>query len=200
MKLTGILSKVNNAYVLADVSKQALAFKQENEKLSVKVPNKLKQPRVTVVVLEIANEEAKVIDETLQQQKDGTIRLPVSKCEFAIRRISYDYDKQVTVRWGENTRQGLIWTVNVKQPGSFKVISEDSGNEDFVYSLITSIDTLDLNAKGSIGKMTKKEQAGSIKLNQAGIHQIMVYPKVPTSKANKQSYNFKGLELIPVNP
>ena len=48
------------------------------------------------------------MDETLQQESDGVIKLPVAKCEFAIRRISYDYEQQVTYRWGENTKQGLI--------------------------------------------------------------------------------------------
>ncbi|CAH8283553.1 alpha-L-fucosidase [Mariniflexile fucanivorans] len=196
-KLNGILSKVNNAYVLADASKQALTFKQENEKLSVTVSDALKQSRVTVIVLEIADEKAKVIDETLQQEKDGSIKLPVSKCEFAIRRISYDYDEQVTHRWGENTKQGLIWTVNVKKPGTFKVISEDTGNDVFVYTLKAANDSIVLNAKGVMGKLTKKQQEGSIKIEEAGVHKLTVYPKIPASKASKGSYKFKGLELVP---
>jgi alpha-L-fucosidase len=197
VELNGLLSEVQNAYCLADASKQSLTFKQENEKLSIAVPENLQQPRVTVIVLEIADAEATVIDETLQQAEDGTIELPVAKCEFAIRRISYDYDKKVTIRWGENTKQGLIWTVNVKQPGKFKVISEDTGNDGFTYNLITPTDTLELNAKGKLREMTKKQQEGSISLNK-GTYKIMVYPKVPASKATKQSYHFKGLELVPV--
>lgn len=197
--LKGILSKVTKAYVLADKTQQSLHFEQENENLSVTVPKALRQPRVTVVVLEIEDQVAKVIDETIQQENDGTIKLPVSKCEFAIRRISYDYEKEVTHRWGENIKQGLIWTVNVKKPGVFKVISEDNGNAGFVYSLSTPYDTLTLHAKGEIGKMTKKEQKGNIKIEQAGVHKITVYPKVPTSKATKYSYEFKGLELVYVS-
>ncbi|MBU2950929.1 alpha-L-fucosidase [Tamlana agarivorans] len=196
--LDGLLSKVTKAYILADTSKQALVFNQEKAHLSVTVPNDLVQPRVTVVVLEIEDEQAKVIDETIQQKTDGSIHLPVSKCEFSIRRISYDYDKKVTHRWGENTKQGLIWTVNVKQPGSFKVISEDSGNDGLIYNLSNSKDTLMLNAKGTIGKLTKKEQEGHITIDEPGVHKFTVYPKVPASKATKGSYKFKGLELIPV--
>ncbi|ANW96108.1 hypothetical protein AXE80_07380 [Wenyingzhuangia fucanilytica] len=196
--LTGLLSKVNKAYVLADTSKQALSFKQDNDELSVTVPTPLIQPKVTVIALEIDDEKAKVIDETLQQEENGMIKLPVSKCEFAIRRISYDYDTELTHRWGENVKQGLIWTINVKQPGAFKVISEDTGDHDFTYNLITSKETLELNAKGTIGKLTKKEQEGIVILSK-GIHQIRVYPKVTTSKKTKHSYKFKGLELIPVN-
>ena len=71
VKLTGILSRVKNAYCLADNSKQALQFYQKTENLSITIPEDLWQPRVTVVVLEIADKEAKVIDETLQQEKDG---------------------------------------------------------------------------------------------------------------------------------
>jgi len=194
VELKGILSKVNRAYCLADKSKQALKFNQAKENLTITVPEELKQPRVTVVVLEIGDTIPKVIDETIQQEKNGAIKLPVAKCEFAIRRISYDYDKQVTVRWGENTKQGLIWTVNVKQPGTFKVISEDNGNEDFIYDLITPNDTLELNAKGSIGNMTKKQQEGSIKIDHTGVQQFVVYPKILT----KGRYSFKGLELVPV--
>ncbi|WP_430931216.1 alpha-L-fucosidase [Saccharicrinis sp. 156] len=195
IELNGILSKVQKAYCLADKSQQSLRFKQEKDILNISVPEELHQPKVTVVVLEIEDEVAKVIDETLQQEEDGSIKMPVSKCEFAIRRISYDYEKLVTHRWGENIKQGLIWTVNVKQPGSFKVISEDSGDEGFVYNLISGKDILELNAKGHIGKLTKKEQEGRLFLDK-GMHQIKVYPKVPTSKATKHNYQFKGLELI----
>lgn len=196
VELKGILSKVNKAYVLADKSQQRLTFSQENETFSVTVPEELHQSRVTVVVLEIEDKEAKIVDETLQQEPEGTIKLPVSKCEFSIRRISYDYEEQVTHRWGENTKQGLMWTVNVKRPGTFKVISEDNGNDGFVYNLMTSKDTIALNAKGDIGKMTKKQQEETVTINQAGKHKIVVYPKVPTSKATKSRYKFKGLELI----
>jgi len=198
VSLTGILSKVNKAYCLADTSKKALEFNQKEAALSITVPKELQQPRVTVIVLEIDDVEAKVIDETLHQEADGTIKLPVSKCEFAIRRISYDYDKKVTHRWGENVKQGLIWTVDVKKPGSFKVASEDNGNDGFIYNLITPTDTLALNAKGVLKKMTKKEQAGTIEIKEAGVHKITAYPKVPTSKATKWNYKFKGLELVPV--
>ncbi|MGJ8744484.1 alpha-L-fucosidase [Polaribacter sp.] len=195
VSLTGILSKVNKAYVLSDASKQTLNFTQDKEQLIVNVPKNLKEPRVTVVVLEIEDEKAKVIDETIQQEENGSIKLPVSKCEFAIRRISYDYEKEITHRWGENVKQGLIWTVNVKQSGVFKIISEDSGDHDFTYNLITPKETLELNAKGTIGAITKKLQEGSINLSK-GVYQIKVYPKVKTSKKTKHRYKFKGLELV----
>jgi alpha-L-fucosidase len=199
IELKGILSKVNNAYCLSDQSKTALKFDQNNEQLSVTVPEELKQDRVTVVVLEIADQEAKIIDETIQQESNGAIKLPVAKCEYAIRRIGYDYDNQVTHRWGENTKQGLIWTVDVKKAGTFKVISEDNGNEGLIYNLITPNDTLELHAKENIDQMTKKQQEGTIEINKTGVQRIMVFPKVVASKAIKDSYKFKGLELVPAN-
>jgi len=195
VKLTGILSRVKNAYCLADNSKQALQFYQKTENLSITIPDDLWQPRVTVVVLEIADKEAKVIDETLQQEKDGIIKLPVAKCEFAVRRINYNYDEEVTVKWGQNTNQGLLWTVNVTNPGKFKIISEDNGNEVIEYVLSTADGSLLLNAKGNIGVMSKKEQEGTIMINQTGSQKITIYPKT-TDRRNR--YNFKGVELIPV--
>ncbi len=66
-----------------------------------------------------------------------------------------------------------------------------------MYNLIALNDTLELNAKGD-DTMTKKQQYGSIKLNQAGVNQIIIYPKLTTIKANKRNYNFKGLELVSV--
>ncbi|WP_131453976.1 hypothetical protein [Neotamlana sedimentorum] len=69
---------------MADKSQRALSFNQEEGTLSVTIPDELKQPRVTVVVLEIEDTEAKVIDETIQQEENGAIKLPVSKCEFAL--------------------------------------------------------------------------------------------------------------------
>lgn len=196
LELAGILSKVNKAYCLADKSQQPLAFNQNKEKLSITIPEDQHQPRVTVVVLEIDDTVASVIDETLQQEENGTIKLPASKCDFATRRISYDYEKEETIRWGETVKQGLIWTVNVKQAGTFKVISEDTGNDGFIYNLIAPNDTLALNAKGDIGKMTKRQQEGTIEINQAGVQKIMVYPKVPASRETRRSYKFKGLELV----
>ena len=194
--LTGLLSKVNKAYCLADKSKQPLVFHQKGKELSVNVPENLKQPRVTVVVLEIEDAEAKVIDETIQQEKNGKIFLPVAKCEFAIRRISYDYEKKVTCRWGENTKQGLIWTVNITRPGEYKVVSEDNGNNEFIYSLIVDDETLELNAKGNEGEMVKKEQSGRINFAKTGICKIAVYPKKVIAMSS--GYHFKGLELTPI--
>ena len=195
VKLSGIFSKVKKAYGLADPSKASLAFKQENEKLTITLsPNQI-QPRVTVVVLEIDEEYANVVDETIQQAADGTLQLPVEKCEFAIRRISYDYEKKVTHRWGENQKQGLIWTVNITEPGTFRVFSEDDGNEEYVYELVTPSDTLAVDARGNIGQMTKKEK-GTITIEQKGKLQITAFPKV---LANKRDYKFKGLELVPVS-
>jgi alpha-L-fucosidase len=136
LELNGLLSKVNKAYCLADQSKQSLVFNQDGAELRITIPEELKQPRVTVVVLEIEDDEAKVINETIQQEENGAINLPIEKCEFAIRRISYNYEEKVTHRWGENTKQGLIWTVNVTKPGDFNVVSEDNGNNEFMYNLI----------------------------------------------------------------
>lgn len=194
VELNGLLSKVNKAYCLADQSKQSLVFEQDGAELSVTVPEKLKQPRVTVVVLEIADQEAKVIDETIQQESNGSLNLPIAKCEFAIRRISYDYDEKVTHRWGENQKQGLIWTVNITKPGKFKVISEDNGDEKLQYELISQTDSLLLNAKSEIDIMKKKEQVGTILVEKTGVQKIMAYPKVTANQSNK--YKFKGLELI----
>ena len=198
VELEGLLSKVNKAYCLADKSQTALKYVQKKELLKITVPEELIQPEVTVIVLEIEDEEAKVYDETLQQQKDGRIVLPVAKCEFAVRRISYDYDEKVTRRWGERTLQGLIWTVNIRQPGSFKLISEDNGNEYYSYNLISSSDTLELNARGNIGKMSYKDQDGSIIIQGKGVHRIAVYPKNTLNREDRRKYKFKGLELIPV--
>lgn len=193
-KLTGLLSKVKHAYCLADPSKQSLDFSQKKEDLTVIIPRELQEPRVTVVVLEIADTEALVADETLHQEADGTIKLPVAKCEYAIRRISYDYEEKVTHRWGENTKQGLIWTVDVAAPGNFRVVSEDNGNDKIQYQLITLADTLQLSARGEKGVMSRREQKGSIRIDQSGPQQIVVYP---THVTRSSSYKFKGLELIP---
>ncbi|MCK0160535.1 alpha-L-fucosidase [Allomuricauda sp. F6463D] len=193
--LNGLLSKVNKAYCLADQTMQSLEFVQEGELLSVTVPEALKQPRVTVVVLEIEDEAAKVINEIIQQEADGTINLPVAKCEFAIRRISYDYEEQVTHRWGENNKQGLIWTVNITKPGVYNVMSEDNGNNDYVFELRTPSDTLDIAPKGNIGEMTLKSH-GTIQINQNENVTISAYPKALIGMSSR--FNFKGLKLVPV--
>jgi alpha-L-fucosidase len=195
-ELNGLLSKVKNAYCLADESKQALSFTQKNEKLTVTIPEKLKQPRVTVVVLEINDEQAKVVDETIQQASDGSIKLPVAKCEFATRRIGYNYEEQTTHAWGGKSNQGLIWTVNITMPGSFKVISEDNGHDKLSYELITPTDTLEVFPKGNVGQITKKAQQGSVDIVNSGTIIIKAYPKQTIEWWNE--FKLKGIELKPV--
>ncbi len=198
VSLQGILTGVTKAYCLADPAQTALDFSQDGAELAVTVPDAAIQLHVTVIVLELAAEQAQVADETLQQNADGSIELPAESCEFAVRRTSYDYDRKVTVRWGEHPLQGLLWTVNVSAPGEFCVISEDSGDERLEYELITRDDTLMLNAlSGEVGVLSKKPQTGTIRIEQAGRQQIVVYPRV-TARLN-WSYNFKGLELVPVH-
>jgi len=194
--LEGILSKVNQAYCLADPDKASLELTQNGAKLTVAVPEKLRQPRVTVVVLDIADEKAKVVDETLQQEADGVIKLPVAQCEFAIRRISYDYEHQVTHRWGENTKQGLIWTVNITQPGEFKVTSEDNGHEQYTYELSSADDSLLLRGKARTRQLQRHSHEGTIRISQPGIQKITVYPKKTIRMSS--GFKFKGLELVPV--
>lgn len=194
--LEGILSEVTNAYCLADPAQQSLSVEQEGSEIRIRVPEELRQPRVTVVVLEMAENVVSVVDETIQQSPNGVIQLPVSRCEFAIRRISYDYDHEVTHRWGENTKQGLIWTVNVTEPGEFAIFSEDTSDNKFVYELITATDQKPLSAAGEVGVLKKKQHAETIRIDQAGVQQIRVYPKRTISMGS--GFEFKGLELVPV--
>ncbi|MDQ8179566.1 alpha-L-fucosidase [Pelagicoccus sp. SDUM812005] len=196
VELDGVLSKVKKAYVLADTQRTPLKVKQKGATIRVNVPEKLRQEHVTVVTLEIADEVAKVVDETLQQEKDGSIKLPVSRCEFAIRRISYDYEREVTVRWSEKEKQGLIWTVNVTEPGTFKVFSEDTGAKEFTYEVSTPDDSIVLDADENIGQMTRKSHDGTLTIKKAGVQKITAYPKNAVRKLRR--YHMKGLELVPV--
>jgi len=195
-ELEGLLSKVKKAYCLGDESKQALDFRQKKAHLAITVPEELQQPRITVVVLEIEDDEARVVDEILQQKEDGAILLPASKCEYNHRRTSYDYEARTTRHWGGHTHQALVWTVNVTKPGSFKVISEDSGNDKLSFELQTPTGTLEIFPKGDEGEITKKS-AGTIGIDQAGIVQIIARPKETIGHFN--DFRFKGLELVPVN-
>lgn len=195
VELKGLLSKVKKAYCLADISKKALLFNQNKEQLIISFEKNFKQPKVTVVVLEIEDNEAKVINETIEQETDGSIFLPVAKCEFAIRRISYNYEEQVTHRWGENTKQGLIWSINITKPGVYNVISEDNGNNDYVFELKTPSSVLEVAPKGNIGIMTLKKH-GNIEIAKKGILKISAYPKETITMSSK--FKFKGLQLIPI--
>ncbi len=195
VELDGLVSKVNKAYCLADASKQELAFTQKKNKLSVTIAEEQKQPRVTVVVLEIDDEEAKVVDETIQQAQDGTIKLPFAKCEFTTRRISYDYDDKTSKNWGGKTNQGLVWTVNITKPGSYRVISEDNGNDKLSYQIKTPGDSLVVYTKGTIGELTKKP-GGIIKIEQKGVIYITAHPKQTIEWFN--NFKLKGVELKPV--
>jgi alpha-L-fucosidase len=202
VELKGILSTVNNAYALADADKRALKVSQTKGSILINVPESLKQPRVTVIVLDIADATARVVDETIQQSTSGKISLPVAQSEYTTRRISYDYDKEATYRWGENQNQGLIWTVNVSTPGTFKIISEDSGIDGFVYEIKTADDAVDLKSHPKQGKqgqseaklMQKTMHDNTIQIKQTGVQTISVYPV----KKNKiwSKYYFKGIELV----
>ena len=196
VELHGLISKVNKAYCLADESKQPLDFNQKKEHLSISVPSDLIQPRITVVVLEIKDEEPKVIDETLQQQPDGSILLPAAKCEYNHRRTSYDYAEKTTQHWGGNTHQALVWTVNVTSPGTFQVKSEDNSNNDLSFNLITPSDTLEIFPEGSGDGITEKTH-GNIQIDREGIIQILAFPEKTISHFNR--FRLKSLELVPVD-
>ncbi|WP_233268044.1 hypothetical protein [Algibacter sp. L3A6] len=182
---------------MSDIQQKGLSFKQEKDFVKIDVPDSLRDPKVTVVVLDLEDEIAKVVDETLQQQKDGSIVLPVEKCEYKIRRISYDYEEKVTHRWGENPKQGLMWTVNVSQPGIFKIITEDNGDGRLQFEIKTVGDTQILDAKGNLGAMHKKLQTATVRIEKKGIQQIVIHPSKLSKKSSR--YKFKGLELIPVD-
>ncbi len=195
VELEGLLSTVKKAYALADPSRSALTFVQQGSHLNVTLPDELKQPHVTVVVLELDDQIPQVVDETIQQCDDGTIHLPVAHCEYAVRRISYDYDEQTTRNWGGKTNQGLVWTVNVKTPGVFEVISEDNGDDTLSYELKSPTDGIVVHPKGNVGELTKKS-LGQLKIDQTGVIQITAYPKDTISWFN--NFRLKGVELIPV--
>lgn len=93
MELKGIISKVNKVYGLSDKEKKVLLFSQSEGGINIRIPEELEQSKVNVVVLEVEDEVTRVIDETILQKEDGTIKLPVAKCEFEIRRISYNYEE-----------------------------------------------------------------------------------------------------------
>ncbi|MDF7806337.1 alpha-L-fucosidase [Pontiellaceae bacterium B12219] len=195
VELKGLLSKVKKAYCLADPSQKALMFNQKNEHLSVTVPDELKQPHVTVIALELDDEIPQVVDETIQQGEGGSFDLPVAHCEYAVRRISYDYDAQTTRNWGGKTNQGLVWTVNVKTPGIFEVISEDNGDNKLSYELKTPSDMLVVYSKGTVGEITEKS-VGTIRIDQPGVIRITAYPKDTISWFN--DFRLKGIKLVPV--
>ena len=193
--LDGLLSNVKKAYALADVSKQPLKFIQHESQLSIHLPDEKKQSRVTVIVLDIEDEIPRVIDETIQQADDGSISMPVAHCEYSVRRISYDYDAQTTRNWGGKTNQGLVWTINVKKPGTYQVFSEDNGDEKLSYELKAPSDLLIIRPGGTVGEMAKK-LVGEITISQPGVMQITAYPQDTISWFN--DFRLKGVELVPV--
>lgn len=198
VRLDGILSEVTGAYGLADAEKRPLSVSQDGPSILVDLPAEVLQPYVTVIVLEIADAEARVVDETLQQNADGSIALPVANCQYAVRRISYNYEEQVTFRWGEHGLQRLIWTVDIAQPGEFRVVSEDNGADGLVYEVTTVDDTLAVTTMERTDAVTRKENPGTIHIDNAGRHTIHVHPTQPVRMGQSAVYKFKGLELIPV--
>lgn len=195
VKLDGLLTKVNKAFVLTDSEKRPLEFRQSKESFELDLPSEGLEPRVTVVVLEMDEEQARVADETIRPRADGSISLPVSNCEYEIARIGYDYEKKVTVRWGENVKQGLIWTLRIEKPlGACKVFAEQTGDETLTYELSVGEQRLLLDAKGP-EEMSRKEATGTITFDQPGTYTITVRPVVTTKN---KDYELNGLTLVPV--
>ena len=75
-------------------------------------------------------------------------------------------------------------------------MSEDNGNDDYVFELRTPSDTLDIQPKGNIGEMTLKNH-GTIQINQNEIITISAYPKVTIGMSSR--FKFKGLKFIPIS-
>ncbi|MEM9340951.1 MAG: alpha-L-fucosidase [Bacteroidota bacterium] len=195
--LEGLLTKVKKAQCLTSSGKEKIKFNQQNEHLSFSVPEALVQKHVTVIELELADEVAKIADETLQQKEDGTINLPVARCEFGIMRIGYNYEREVTHRWGENKKQELIWTVKVNKPmGKYELVCEQTADEALVYSVEVNGQSAQVKGTGS-KEMTFKQAEGIISIDQAGTYTITARPVSTTHYTSK--FELKGLKLIPID-
>ncbi len=149
-----------------------------------------------MVELSLADQSARVADETLMPEPDGTINLPVAKCEFEIMRIGYNYERAVTHRWGENTKQGLIWTVRIDKPmGKYKLFCEQTMDDVLVYEVYINGQTLQVSGTGS-KEMTFKQVEEIISIDKAGTYTITARPVSTTKHTSK--FELKTLKLTPL--
>jgi alpha-L-fucosidase len=199
VELDGLLTGVLSARVLSDPAKTPLKWSSEAGTLVVDVPAELACPHATVVVLETKDREARVADETLVPQPDGSLHLPFAKCEFGrTLRIGYRLDTESSFRWGEGPAQMLVWKARVDEPmGEYRVLVDQNHDSKLVIELSVNGKPVKLDARHGTGrKISSKDSGVKIRLDKPGNYQITARPAV--NAAISKHYQFKGITLVPV--
>jgi hypothetical protein len=199
VELDGLLTGVLSARVLSDPAKTLLKWSSEAGTLVVDVPAELACPHATVVVLETKDREARVADETLVPQPDGSLHLPFAKCEFGrTLRIGYRLDTESSFRWGEGPAQMLVWKARVDEPmGEYRVLVDQNHDSKLVIELSVNGKPVKLDARHGTGrKISSKDSGVKIRLDKPGNYQITARPAV--NAAISKHYQFKGITLVPV--
>ena len=190
----GLRNKPEQAYLLADDAKKALAVQASDQGVVVAVPAEAPDPICTVVVLKVKG-PLKVEPTLPSQQADGTIKLRAADAICHGHQIRYEAGHQRdNVGFWLDPNDWVEWTFRITQPGKFTVSAETAATGSGSFELIVGDQTIGATAPttGDYSRFTTLE-LGQIEIAQTGKACLAV-------KAVKEGWKPFNLKSITFKP
>ena len=120
----GLKNTAQQAYVLADPAKKALAMRSGAEGLALSVPTAAPNPVCSTIVLKV-NGPLNIEQPGLAQESDGSVVLPASEARLHGGAIQYEAgDQRGNLGFWTDPDDWADWTFQVTRPGKFEVRGE----------------------------------------------------------------------------
>jgi len=208
--LSGLKTKVNRAYLLAERGRN-LSVKQQHDaaldhhELRVTLPAQAPDARNAVLVLETAGQPG--MDTRLQQQPDSTITLPAYLGKIHGDRPQLRLDGRGVVERWVDPKEWLSWEFQVSRAGEYNVeviTSQQKYGNGWEGGHRVTVSLTDPEVKGAIGDDGRLEnpsnpywpyvisKLGTLKITKPGLQKLFLKPE--TIEAQKKL----GLTLVAI--
>ncbi len=117
----GLKNTVEEAYLLADPKRASLAVSQNEDGVTVTLPEEAPDKIASVVVLEISG-PADVAPYSIPQAADGSLTFPAVDATIHGNTARYDGDPgKDDIGYWTNAQDWVAWNFSIKKPGAFEV-------------------------------------------------------------------------------
>ena len=192
----GLKNAAQQAYVLADPSKKALATQSGAGGLTLSVPTAAPDPVCSTIVLKVKG-PPNIEQPGLAQEPDGSVALPASEARLHGDTIQYEAgDQRGNLGFWTNLGDWADWTFQVTRPGKFEVTGEFACLEpaSLEASVGDSRASGAVSATGDYGRF-KAVQLGVIEIASAGRVTLAVRPV----KDGWHPLNLRAIRLKPAD-
>jgi len=200
LEVTGLINKVEKAYLLADNKQAGLAVSQDEDNIVISVPEKAPDTIDTVVVLEIKGKPEVVPQGLLKQAKDGTVILKASNATVHGDTARYESGGgKDNIGFWTDPQDYVTWDFKVTTTGRFNVeitfaCSPGSGGSEYSVSVAEQELIGTVRETGSWTEFVS-EKLGTVKISKAGVYTLTVKPKTMPRGA---VMNLKSITLVPI--